>query len=62
MTGHRQAEETLIEHASHGDQQAAHAVLHDAAPREEELPDRAYGEAYRERSSAREDEEPHSEP
>ncbi len=59
--GFEQAEETLIEHASHGDQQSAHAVLHDGAPGEEELGDRAYGEADRERSSEREDEEPPSE-
>src|SRR5215212_4469884 len=28
--GFEQAEEALIEHATHGDQQSAHAVIHDA--------------------------------
>ncbi len=56
--GFEQAEEMLIAHASHGDERPAHAVLRDEAPVEEELPGRAYGEADRERSSAREDEEP----
>jgi hypothetical protein len=34
--GFEQAEEALIEHASHGDQQSAHAILHDAYMPEEE--------------------------
>ncbi len=55
--GFEQAEEMLIEHASHGEERPAHAVLHDEAPGEEELPGRADGEADRERSSEREDEE-----
>ena len=33
--GFEQAEELLIEHASHGDQQSAHAVLHDQGSPEE---------------------------
>jgi hypothetical protein len=33
--GFEQAEQALIEHASHGDQQSAHAVLHDAARAED---------------------------
>jgi hypothetical protein len=59
--GFEQAEELLIEHASHGDQQSAHAVLHDQGPDEEAIPGSAEGEADRERSSEREDEEPPSE-
>ena len=48
--GFEQAEEALIEHASHGDQQSAHAVLHDArAPERESTAEDA--EADRERSS-----------
>ncbi len=35
--GFEEAERALIEHASHGDQQAAHAILHDQGPPEEEL-------------------------
>lgn len=34
--GFEQAEEALIEHASHGDQQAAHAVIHDRGRPEDE--------------------------
>ncbi len=49
--GFELAEEALIEHASHGDQQSAHAVLHDAAKPEEEGATRDDGEADRERSS-----------
>jgi hypothetical protein len=48
--GFEQAEELLIEHASHGDQQSAHAILHDQAPSEED-DGRADGEADHERSS-----------
>jgi hypothetical protein len=55
--GFEQAEELLIEHASHGDQQSAHAVLHDQGPDEEAIPGSAGGEPDREQSSEREDEE-----
>jgi len=52
--GFEQAEEALIEHASHGDQQSTHAVLHDRAPAEEEAAGTvAGGEADHERSSER---------
>lgn len=51
--GFEQAEEALIDHASHGDQQAAHAVIHDAGrPEDEGAGDGA--EADHERSSERE--------
>jgi hypothetical protein len=59
--GFEQSEELLIEHASHGDQQSAHAVLHDQGPDEEAIPDSAEGEPDREHSSEREDEEWRSE-
>jgi len=59
--GFEQAEELLIEHASHGDEQSAHAILHDSGAAEEAIPSSAYGEADRERSSEREDEEPPAE-
>jgi hypothetical protein len=55
--GFEAAEELLIEHTSHGDQQSAHAVLHHQG-RPEETIDREDGEADRERSSER-DEEPY---
>jgi hypothetical protein len=55
--GFEQAEEALIEHASHGDQQSAHAVIHDAASPEEEGATRDDGEADRERSSELSDDE-----
>jgi hypothetical protein len=48
--GFEQAEEALIEHASHGDQQSAHAVIHDAGRPEEEGTSED-GEADHERSS-----------
>jgi hypothetical protein len=48
--GFEQAEELLIEHASHGDQQSAHAILHHQTPSEED-DGRADGEADHERSS-----------
>lgn len=48
--GFEQAEELLIEHASHGDSQSAHAILHDQMPSEED-DGRADGEADGERSS-----------
>jgi hypothetical protein len=34
--GFEQTERTLIEHASHGDQQSAHSILHDRGAAEEE--------------------------
>lgn len=34
--GFEEAEEALVEHASHGDQQSAHAIIHDAGRPEEE--------------------------
>ena len=49
--GFEEAEAALIDHASHGDQQAAHAILHDAGRAEEDDPEREDGEADRERSS-----------
>ncbi len=33
--GFEEAEQALVEHATHGDQQAAHAILHDAGRAEE---------------------------
>ena len=54
--GFEQAEEALIEHASHGDQQSAHAVIHDAAVPEEQGASEG-GEADHERSSEREDDD-----
>jgi hypothetical protein len=33
--GFEEAEDALIDHASHGDQQAAHAVMHDAGQPED---------------------------
>jgi hypothetical protein len=48
--GFEQAEELLIEHASHGDSQSAHAVLHDQGAAEED-DGRVDGEADHERSS-----------
>jgi hypothetical protein len=33
--GFEEAEDALIEHATHGDQQSAHAILHDAGRAEE---------------------------
>lgn len=49
--GFEQSEELLIEHASHGDQRPAHAVLRDATPPEEDDPARQDGEADHERTS-----------
>ncbi|HXB15819.1 MAG TPA: hypothetical protein VNV44_08755 [Solirubrobacteraceae bacterium] len=60
--GFEDAEELLTEHASHGDERSAHRVLHDAGASEEAIPGSAYGEADREHSSGREDEESPSEP
>jgi hypothetical protein len=48
--GFEQAEELLVEHASHGDSQSAHAILHHQMPSEED-DGRADGEADGERSS-----------
>jgi hypothetical protein len=49
--GFEEAEAALIEHASHGDQQSAHAILHDQGHSEEDDPEREYGEADHEPSS-----------
>jgi hypothetical protein len=54
--GFEDAEALLIEHATHGDQQSAHSVLHHQG-RPEEADGRSDGEADRERSSEREGEE-----
>lgn len=51
--GFEQAEEALIEHASHGDQQSAHAVMHDAGLPEDAAANIEDGEADHERSSER---------
>lgn len=48
--GFEEAEAFLIEHASHGDQQSAHAILHDGA-RSEERTDGQNAEADYARSS-----------
>jgi len=43
--GFEQAEEALIEHASHGDQQSAHAILHDRGrPEEQSTAENAEGD------------------
>lgn len=52
--GFEQAQELLIERASHGDLQSAHAILHEQMPREE-YDNRADGEADHEDSSETED-------
>lgn len=49
--GFEEAEAALIDHASHGDQQSAHAILHDATRAEESDPEHEYGEADGERGS-----------
>jgi hypothetical protein len=49
--GFEEAEKALIEHASHGDQQAAHAIMHDAGAPEEAGVTADDGEADSERSS-----------
>ncbi len=49
--GFEEAEQALIEHASHGDQQAAHAILHDQGLPEEQVASREDAEADQERSS-----------
>jgi hypothetical protein len=48
--GFEQAEAQLIENASHGDQQGAHAVLHDQGADEEDS-GAVYGESDSERTS-----------
>jgi hypothetical protein len=50
--GFEQAEDVLIEHASHGDQQSAHAILHDQGIPEEPV-ERENGEADHEHTSER---------
>ena len=49
--GFEEAERALIDHASHGDQRPAHAILHDQGRTEERNTTRADGEADHERSS-----------
>jgi len=49
--GFEAAEELLVEHASHGDQQPAHTVLHDQGRDEEVDTSAEYAEADRELSS-----------
>jgi hypothetical protein len=49
--GFEEAEAMLIEHASHADQQSAHAVLHDRGRPEERLDGWAEGEADHQRST-----------
>lgn len=49
--GFEQAERLLVEHATHGDQQSAHAILHDAGGPEEADPTREDSDADHERSS-----------
>lgn len=54
--GFEEAEEALIEHASHGDQQSAHAVMHDAG-QPERTASAEDAEADHERSSELSDDE-----
>lgn len=49
--GFEQAEEQLVEHASHGDQCPAHTVLHGQGEPEEASDEGAAGEADHERSA-----------
>jgi hypothetical protein len=49
--GFEESERALIDHASHGDQQPAHAILHDKGQSEESNAMREDGEADHERSS-----------
>jgi hypothetical protein len=49
--GFELAERALIDHASHGDQQSAHAILHDQGRGEQANTRRADGEADHEHSS-----------
>lgn len=53
--GFELAEDALVEHASHGDQQSAHAILHDAGRPEQEGATGDGGEADHEHSSELED-------
>jgi len=55
--GFEEAEKALIEHASHGDQQSAHAVIHDAGRPEDGGAPADDAEADREHSSEREDDD-----
>jgi hypothetical protein len=50
-----EAERALAEHASRGDEQPAHAILHDESPRQEPWDRREDAEADEEHSSERED-------
>jgi hypothetical protein len=49
--GFEDAERALIDHASHGDQHAAHTILHDAGRQEESNLAREDGQADEEHSS-----------
>src|SRR5271170_5217688 len=49
--GFEEAERALIDHASHGDQQSAHTILHDQGLPEEEGAAREDAESDHERSS-----------
>ena len=49
--GFEEAEHALIDHASHGDQQSAHAILHDQGQPEEQIAGREDSEADEERNS-----------
>ena len=53
--GFEQTREALIEHASHGDQQSAHTILHDQGLPEEPDDARADSEPDHERSSELDD-------
>jgi hypothetical protein len=53
--GFEQAEQDLIEHASHGDQHAARRAIEDAPPERDDARAETAGEADREYSSERED-------
>lgn len=53
--GFEQAEQDLIEHASHGDQHAARRAIEDAPDEQDDARAEAGGEADREYSSERED-------
>jgi hypothetical protein len=55
--GFEQAESVLIEHATHGDQQSAHTILHDQGRPEEPDASRENGEADHEHSSERPEDE-----
>jgi hypothetical protein len=55
--GFELSERQLIEHASHGDEHAAHRINEDASYRNEERGDDVYGEADEEHTSEGPDEE-----